>query len=205
VLIQINLGPAAHLELLDVAAIVAQPTRGGALARLEIMIHLGAGATLEWNAKPLVLCEGCDLRRAVTIELEDGATVLLRDTLVFGRAHEQPGAFTTRTTVAYDGAPLHHEALDTSQTDVFRSEAVLGQARVLDTVAIYGARRQGHGVLQLDGPGSMLMVAARDAAEAHEVVDATYRGWRPRAGAAGRRVPPRSAAGPSPTSSRALA
>jgi urease accessory protein len=183
VAIQVDLGPAAHLELLDVAAIVAQPTRGGAFARLQIVIRLGPGATLEWNAKPLVLCEGCDLRRAVTIELEDGATVLLRDTLVFGRADEPPGVFKTRTAVAHGGAPLHHEALDTSETDVFRSEAVVGQARVLDTVAIYGARRPGPGVLQLDGPGSMLMVAARDAADAHEVVDATYRDWRLRPGA----------------------
>jgi urease accessory protein len=178
VVVHVDLGSAARLELIDVAAIVAQPTRGGRLARLEIMIHLGPNATLEWNAKPLVLCEGCDLSRAVTIELDDGATVLLRDTLVFGRVAEQPGVFRTQTVVARDGAPLHHEALDTSETDAFRSKAVLGQARVLDTVAIYGARRHGHGVLQLEGPGSMLMVAASDAADAHKVVDATFCDWR---------------------------
>jgi urease accessory protein len=178
VIIQVDLGAAARLEVLDVAAIVAQPTRGGPVARLQIMIRLGPGATLAWDAKPLVLCEGCDLRRTVTVELDDGATVLLRDTLVFGRAAEQPGVFKTRTVIAYDGTPLHHEALDTSETDAFRSEAVLGQARVLDAVAIYGARRQGHGVLQLAGPGSILMVAARDVADAHKVVDATFRDWR---------------------------
>jgi urease accessory protein len=176
--VRVDLGPAARLELLDVAAMLAQPTRGGPRARLQIMIHLGHGATLEWDAKPLVLCAGCDLRRALTIELEEGATVLLRDTLVFGRAGEEPGAFKTRTVVAYDGALLHHEGLDSTAVDAFRSEAVLGPARVLDSVAIYGARRPGHGVLELEGPGSILMVAAPDAAEARKVVDATFRNWR---------------------------
>jgi urease accessory protein len=185
-IVQVDLGPGARLELLDVAAMVAQPTRGGPLASLRIMIHLGPNAALEWDARPLVLCEGCDLRRAITIEIEGGgAAVLLRDTLVFGRAAEQPGVFKTRTVVTYDGAPLHHEALDTSGVDAFRSEAVLGQARVLDTVAIYGARRQGHGVLQLAGPGSMLMVAAPDAADAQKAVDSTFRNWRLQPGAPG--------------------
>jgi urease accessory protein len=184
-IVQVDLGPGARLELLDVAAMVVQPTRGGPLASLRIMIRLGPNAALEWDARPLVLCEGCELRRAITIEIEVGAAVLLRDTLVFGRAAEQPGVFKTRTVVAYDGAPLHHEALDTSGVDAFRSEAVLGQARVLDTVAIYGARRQGHGVLQLAGPGSMLMVAAPDAADAQKVVDSTFCKWRLQPGSAG--------------------
>lgn len=175
---RVDVGPAARLELLDVAAMVAQPTRGGPRAGLKIMIHLGRGATLEWDAKPLVICAGADLRRAITIELDEGATVLLRDTLVFGRAAEQPGVFKTRTVVAHGGAPLHHEALDTDAFEAFRSEAVLGAARVLDTVAIYGARRPGRDLLQLSGPGSILMVAAPDAAEARKVVDSTFANWR---------------------------
>jgi len=186
VTIQVNVGPGARLELLDVAGIVAHPTRGGPPARLRTVIELGPGAWLEWDAKPLVLCEGCDLRRAITIDMDDGATVLLRDTLVFGRAAEQPGVFKTRTVATYAGAPLHQEALDTSETDALRSEAVIGPARVLDTVAIYGARRPGHGVLQLAGPGSMLMVAAPNAADAHKAVDPSFRDWRLRPGPSNR-------------------
>jgi urease accessory protein len=174
----VELGAGARLELLEVAAMVAHPTHGGPPASLHVTIRLGPKAILEWDAKPLVLCEGCDLRRAIAIELEGGAVALLRDTLVFGRASEQPGAFRTRTDATYEGTPLHHEALDTSEIDMFRSEAVLGQSRVLDTVAIYGTRRQGRDVLQLAGRGSVLMVAAAGTADAHKVVDSTYRSWR---------------------------
>lgn len=174
----IELGAGARLELVEVAAMVVQPTHGGPPASLDVTVRLGPNAILEWDAKPLVLCEGCDLRRAISIELEDGAVVLLRDTLVFGRAAEQPGVFITRTDTTYEGTPLHHEALDTSEIDIFRSEAVLGQSRVLDTVAIYGTRRQGRDVLQLAGCGSVLMVTAAGTADAHKVVDSTYRSWR---------------------------
>jgi urease accessory protein len=174
----VALGAGARLELLEVTAMIAHPSHGGPSASLNVTIRLGPKATLEWDAKPLVLCEGCDLRRTITIELAGGAAVLLRDTLVFGRAAEQPDAFRTQTAATYDRAPLHHEALDTSEIDVFRSEAVVGRARVLDTVTIYGTRRQGRGVLQLAGPGSMLVVAAPDAADATKALDSTFRRWR---------------------------
>jgi urease accessory protein len=183
--ITVELGAGARLELVEVAAMVAHPTRGGPSASLRVTIRLGPKSSLEWDAKPLVLCAGCDLRRTIAIELEGGAAVLLRDTLVFGRAAEPPGAFRTQTVASYERAPLHHEALDTTEIDVFRSEAVVGEARVLDAVSIYGARRQGQGVLQLAGPGSMLVVAAPTAADAGKVLDPAFRNWRlwPRSGA----------------------
>lgn len=178
VVIGVELGAGARLRVVEVAATVAHPTHGGLPASLDVTIRLGCNAMLEWDAKPLVLCGGCDLRRAISIELESGAVVLLRDTLVFGRAGEQPGVFGTRTMVTCDRIPLYHEALDTSDFDIFRSAAVLGQSRVLDSVAIYGTRRQGQGVLQLAGLGSMLMVAAPNTADTQKVVDSTFGSWR---------------------------
>lgn len=180
---EIRLGPGARLDLLEVAATVAHPSRGGPRVSLQTNVHIGADAILAWDAKPLVLCEGCDVLRLITIELDAGAVMVMRDTLVFGRAGEQPGAFATRTVATYDGAPLHHEALDTSDVDTFRSASVMGQARVLDAVAIYGARREGTGVLQLAGPGSLRMIPAADAADAARVADAAFRSWRPSAAA----------------------
>jgi urease accessory protein len=182
--IRIELGPGARVELLDVAAMIAQHGRGGPRATLEVVAQLAPNASLTWDAKPLVLCEGCAVERRIAIELARGATALVRDTLVLGRSGEGSGALDTGTVVTYDGEPLLYEALDTSDVDVFRSPAVAGDAHVLDTVAIYGARRPGPGVLQLAGPGTLLIVPAREAADADAVAAPAFAAWRSeRAGA----------------------
>jgi urease accessory protein len=176
--IRVELGPGARLELLDVAAMVAQHGRGGPRASIEIVARLAADASLTWDAKPLVLSEGCAVERRVALDLARGATALLRDTLVFGRAGEESGALDTATVAMYDGGPLLNEALDTSDADVFRSPSVAGGARVLDTVALYGARGRGPDVLQLAGPGSLLIVPAREAADADAVAAPAFDAWR---------------------------
>jgi urease accessory protein len=176
--IRIELGPGARVELLDVAAMVAQHGRGGPPASLKIVAQIAADAALTWDAKPLVLCEGCAVKRRIVIELAPGATALLRDTLVFGRCREGSGALDTGTVVTYDGTPLLYEALDTSNLEVFRSPAVAGEAHVLDTVAIYGRRGRGPGVLQLAGLGTLLIVPSREAADADTVTAAAFAEWR---------------------------
>jgi urease accessory protein len=176
--VRIELGPGARLELIEVAATIAQHGRGGPHARLETTVHAAEKAALVWDAKPLVLCEGCAVERAIAVDLASGATALLRDTVVLGRAAEEPGALGTSTVVTYGGAPLHHEALDTADLELLRSPAVAGDAHVLDAVAIFGVRRQGPGVLQLAGPGSLLIIPAREAAEADAVVASVFRDWQ---------------------------
>jgi urease accessory protein len=176
---RVELGEDARVEITDIAAMVAHDGRGGPHATLQTTARLAPGAVFVWDAKPLVLCAGCAVRRTIALELAAGATALLRDTIVLGRPGQPPGVLKTCTTVRYAGVALHHETLDTSDTDVLRSPAVLHDRRVLDTVAIYGARCQGPGVMQLDGPGSILVIPASEAADAGAIATTTFKDWQP--------------------------
>ncbi len=175
--IDVAVGAGAAVELVEVAATLAQPVRGGRAARLDVAVALGAGARLHWDARPLVLAAGCDLRRRIDVALAPGAAALLRDTLVLGRAGEEPGRLASRTTAAVDGAPLHDEGLDTGDRATLRSPAVLGGARVLDVLALYGRRGDAPGALQLGGPGTLAVACSADAAQASAEIDPIRRRW----------------------------
>jgi urease accessory protein len=171
--LRISVGEGAALELIDIAALVAHDVRDGSPARLDVEVELGAGATFTWDARPLVLRAGCAVERTVALELAAGAVALWRDTIVF-----DGGLLRTRTAVDRAGLPLHHEALDGHDAALLRSPAVLGEHRVLDAVAIYGSRGQGPGVMQLAGPGSLLLTLASEAAESASAAGPTFAAWR---------------------------
>ena len=166
-------GEGAALELIDIAALVAHDVRGGPPAQLDISVRLGAGATFAWAARPLVLRAGCAVERAVSLQLGVGAIALWRDTIVF-----DGGLLRTSTSVDCAGLPLHHEAIDGRTDAVLRSPAVLGGHRVLDVVALYGVRGLGPGVMQLAGPGSLLVTLASETAETASAAGATFTAWR---------------------------
>ena len=80
-------------------------------------------------------------------------------------------------TVAASARPLHDEALDTGDGATLRSPAVLGDARVLDVVALYGGRGGGPGTLQLGGPGTLAVACAEHAADTAAALDPIHRAW----------------------------
>jgi urease accessory protein len=172
--IDVRLGPGTRVELIEVAGLVAHDVRGGDGAALDVDVRLGEGARLHWAAQPLVLADGCDLRRDTTVELGEGAALLMRDTLVLGRAGEEPGAL--RSALAVGG--LHVEELDTSDRALLRSPVVAGAAKVLDTLALYGERMTDPRALQLAGAGSVLPVAASSLAASERVLAPLVDAWR---------------------------
>lgn len=129
--IEVEVGPGAHLELVEPSGTVAYDMRGGA-ARWDVRIHLGAGAGLVWHGQPFVVSEGATVRRTTEIDLAKGATALLRETLVLGRTGEGPGRLTTSTRVSYDDRPVLVEQLDAGAGSA--RVGVLGPHRVIDTV-----------------------------------------------------------------------
>jgi urease accessory protein len=171
--LRIELGEGAALELIDVAALIAHDVRGGPPAQLEVSVELGAGATFAWEARPLVLRPGCAVERTVRLELDAGAVALWRDTIVF-----DGGVLRACTAVEHEGLPLHHETLDGAEDAVLHSPAVLGEHRVLDVVALYGARGYRPGVMTLAGPGSLLVTLASETAETASAAGATFAAWR---------------------------
>ena len=175
--LDVEVGVDAAVELVEVAATLAHPVQGGPPAIIDVAVKLAAGARLHWHAQPLVLAAGCDVRRRIAITLAPGAVALLRDTIVLGRAGEQPGRLATRTTATIDGVTLHDEGLDSGDSSILRSPAVLGAARVFDVAMLYGLRDEAPGALQLAGPGTLAAVCADDAAAARRAIDPIHRRW----------------------------
>jgi urease accessory protein len=178
VAIDVHCGPWSRLDLIEVAGTVAHDVRGGAAASLRVSITLERGARMQWAGQPLVLAAGCDLARLTDVELEEGAALLQRDTVVLGRTGESAGALLAQLDVRHGGRELHVEALDTRDAGLLRSPVVLGDARVLDTVALYGARAPDDSALQLAGPGSILPVLASSLAAAERQTGPAVSRWR---------------------------
>ncbi|HST40573.1 MAG TPA: urease accessory protein UreD [Conexibacter sp.] len=154
--IELELGPGAALTMIETGATIAHHVRDGPPARLRVRIALGAGARLEWLARPLVLAAGCDLRRTTTVELAAGARALLRETVVLGRSGEQPGRLDATLRASHTGRALLHERLDTAAPRLLRSPVVAADATTLDAVLLLGARGADlPGSTQLSGPGTL--------------------------------------------------
>jgi urease accessory protein len=173
VTMSVDCGPGCRLELVEVAGMVAHDVRGGPGAQLDVRVALGAGARMSWAARPLTLAAGCDLRRSTRVVLADDAVLLWRDTAVLGRAGEAPGRMVADLDVRRAGAELHAERFDTGDLELLFSPIVLGGgARVLDTLALYGARAvQEEGTLQLAGPGTIRPLPAPSLAAAARTLD----------------------------------
>jgi urease accessory protein len=176
----VDCGPGCRLELIEVAGMVAHDVRRGAGARLDVRVALGPGARMSWAARPLTLAAGCDLRRDTRVDLQDGAVLLWRDTLVLGRAGEAPGRMVADLDVRCVGAELHAERFDTGDRELLSSPVVLGaDARVLDTLALYGARAHADdGALQLAGPGTIRPLPAPSLAISARALDPLQARWR---------------------------
>jgi urease accessory protein len=77
------------LAIEPVAACVALPGRRQTV--LELDVTVGDGARLVLEDAPLVVAEGADVVRTTTIRLGEGATAVVRDLVVLGRAGEGRG------------------------------------------------------------------------------------------------------------------
>ncbi|WP_345527952.1 urease accessory protein UreD [Nocardioides endophyticus] len=137
VAIHIDVGPGAGLELIEPAGTVAYDMRGGR-ATWDVDVRLGQGATLTWAGEPFVVAAGALVRRTTTVQVADGATLALRETLVLGRSGEPAGQVRQRTAAVDEhGDPLLVEEL---ALDADRAVMLLGGKRVVDTVMVLGAR-----------------------------------------------------------------
>jgi urease accessory protein len=176
----VDCGAGCRLELVEVAGMVAHDVRGGPGAQLDVRVALGAGARMSWAARPLTLAAGCDLRRSTRVDLHPDAVLLWRDTIVLGRAGEAPGRMVADLDVRRAETELHAERLDTGDLELLSSPVVLGAgARVLDTLALYGARApQAEGTLQLVGPGTIRPLPAPSLATAARMLDPLQARWR---------------------------
>jgi urease accessory protein len=113
----------------------------GGVARVTTRLTVGAGATLHWLPQELILFDGAALDRRLEVELGSGATVILLETLVLGRAAMGETVrslhLRDRRRVTRDGRPLMIEALRLDDADLARGGAAgLDGARALSTLTL---------------------------------------------------------------------
>ncbi len=136
---EVRVGPGASLEIVELSATLAHPVPAARPSIRQVMrVDVGAGGRLLWLAQPLVLAAHTRLQRRLDVATATGARVLLRDTVVFGRHDEGPGAATTRVRITRDGGAVLDDAVATADQAVLRSPAVAGAARVLASLTLVG-------------------------------------------------------------------
>jgi urease accessory protein len=160
IVIDIEIGPGAWLQLIETAGTVAYDA-GGVPSSWTVRIRVAEGGTFIWAGEPFVVSRGANVRRSTVIELDTGAVAFLRETLVLGRTGELGGAVSSRMHVVHEGRLLLLEDLDLTDQRQRSLPGVIGNAKVLDTVSLLGRRAPTHPELpagwrfDLEGPGSL--------------------------------------------------
>lgn len=178
--LDIDVGPMAHLELVEPAGTVAYDG-GGRQAGWSVDIRVAGRGSLVWQAAPFVVAQGADVARASTIELDDAASMLLQETLVLGRSGETPGRLRSTLAASQAGQPLLVEDLDLRDEWIRSSPALLGSNRVLTTVMLLGMRPDGQVATHetiLARPGALRREVASHAHTAQAAIDDTWERWR---------------------------
>jgi urease accessory protein len=163
--IDLEVGPGAWLDLVEVTGTVAYDGRGRECC-WSVSADVGPGGLLSWHGEPFVVSQGAGVRRQTRVRLAETALMCVRDSIVLGRHGEQPGQVTAETFVEYAGRPLFVETLELpvtvsgSSPDGVRAPqpGLLGPARVVDSVIVAGMRVDTPAspeVLQLAGPGTL--------------------------------------------------
>jgi urease accessory protein len=134
--VEVEVGPGAVLELTDIAATVAYHGRGRS-AHWQTTVRLGLGARLSYAGAPLVVSDGADVTRSLTVDLADGASAWLRGTGVLGRAGEVGGRLDTSTVLRRSGEELCRERLILDPGARGRPGMLAG-VRVLDSLLALG-------------------------------------------------------------------
>jgi urease accessory protein len=187
--LDVEVGPGAALLLSEISATVAHPMRGGG-ASWRLSVTAAAGARVVLSEQPLVVARGALVRRDVRIEADDDAQILHRETLVLGRHGEQGGAVCARTRVTRCGRPVLDDTIDTASPAVRSTPAVLGSARVVGSIALFGCDAAPEGFVL--GPGDQLVRRLGPDMSALGDLDQLERRWQ--AAVLGPAAPRRSAA-----------
>ena len=148
--LDVEVGPGARLELADIAATVAYHGRGRP-AVWRTRIRVASGASLRYAGQPLIVSDGAEVTRSLTVDLDTGATAALRETVVFGRSGQDGGRLDAQTVLSRAGVEFLRERLRTDA--VSRAlPGVLGGVTVTDTVLALGCPGPSLGPVA-EGPG----------------------------------------------------
>lgn len=171
--VDIALEPGARLRIGSAGAQVAQPGAADPVSRAVVRLRAAAGAELQWRPQPLVVGPGAEHRAGLHVTAEDGSRVLLAETVVLAG-----GRYRSTWRVDYDDKPLLAADLDigAGSPTGWDGPAGTGGARLVVTAMLAGGvvpagPLQGGEVLQLAGPGVLLLWLGDDAVAAQRCLD----------------------------------
>ena len=150
--VRLHVGRGARLEMVPIAATLALP---GA-SRLDL--HATVEGTLILDEAPLIVAEGAEVIRRVTIDLAAGAVATVTDIVVLGRAGEGPGRLDSVLRATLDHAPLLHDALRIEPAASDEHVALPPGHRVVGTACLLGRP----GEPPLAGPGALRRATGPD-------------------------------------------
>jgi urease accessory protein len=133
--LRISVGAGAFLRVRTAAASIALPGPDGLESVLRLSVAVGPGAHLEYLPEPVVVTAGARHATVVSVSLDEGASLLLRDELLLGRHGEDGGTGRTVLRVDYAGRPLLRQSLEVSGADpASLGPAVLSGHRAVGTL-----------------------------------------------------------------------
>ena len=181
--LRIAVGAGAFLRVRTAAASIALPGLDGLESVLRVSATVGEGGRLEYLPEPTVVTAGARHATLVSVTLESGASLVLRDEVLLGRHGESGGTATSVLQVSYAGRPLLRQSLSVSGTDpASLGPAVLAGYRAVGTllyvnesdVADRSARATPEvAVMPLAGPGTLVTALAHDAVTLRRRLDGT--------------------------------
>ncbi len=133
----ITVGSGALLRMRTAAASIALPGLDGAESVLRVSVSVAAGGRLEYLPEPVVVSKGARHATLVSVALDSGASLVLRDELLLGRHGEVGGAARTVLRVDYAGQPLLRQSVEVSGSDpVALGPAVLSGHRAVGSLLL---------------------------------------------------------------------
>lgn len=184
--LEIDVAAGTALFLREVGATVLLPGQHAQPSCTRARVHVAPGATFSWEAEPLIAAQGCDHQHDVHITLDEGARLLLRESIVLGRHAEQPGELRQRLRIWYAGKPLYAQELTIgTRAPGWAGPAISGGHPCLGSIIVVDpALCQDHlvpapgpetAVSPLPWPGLVIMAVAPDALVLRQRLDAALR------------------------------
>jgi urease accessory protein len=131
----LQLKPGARAVLRATGSQLAQGRAGsGAAAALSVRAELGAGAFLDADPGPLIVCAGSRVDVRVELALGQGTVVRWRELIVLGRTGEPSGQATLHWDVTRAGRALFRQSVDLAH----QGRTLVGGRRVLASALLAG-------------------------------------------------------------------
>lgn len=135
--LEVHVGSRSTLLLREVSATLALPGPHTEASSVHVRVRVEQGGTLIWMPQPIIAAARCRHEHHVHIDLATDARLFIREELVLGRLHEDPGSLRTHLEVRYEHRPLLVQDLHLGpDAPGYDSAAVLGRHKGVGTALI---------------------------------------------------------------------